>query len=228
MICLIANGRSGTNGLYYNLFKLPPQYDTKEPWKDKKLRSEFSFKEKRRMCRELQMFHIKPRQHTKLSPRELVDFFIKQGVTQFVILKRMNTIALVVSDKFLKKKQNKNNKVKLSPEWVREGFNRFHWYENDCLRYLRIKEKMNEAKVVEIVYEEHIQKNVAIATDMIKKSFASIPADRYRTTAPKPSELPRHARHNAVKDSRKLAEKIENIEEIRSVIRDCDRWMLDA
>ena len=34
MICLIANGRSGTNALYYNLFNLPKEYNTKEPWKN--------------------------------------------------------------------------------------------------------------------------------------------------------------------------------------------------
>ena len=49
MICLIANGRSGTNALYYNLFKLPEQYTTKEPWKNGKLKSDFSFK-KRKKC----------------------------------------------------------------------------------------------------------------------------------------------------------------------------------
>ena len=228
MICLIANGRSGTNALYYNLFKLPEGYTTKEPWKNSKLHSDFSFKNKKRMCKELGMFHIKPKQHCKLGPKETIDLLLKHGVRDFVILKRMNVLALLVSDAFLKKYTNEKNQVTITKEFFSYGVRCFYKFEDACLEYLKEKQKDTpEIHFLKLIYEDHIKKDVSVACNMVKETFTCIPESRYRNKPPKEQELPRHARNNSIRDTRTLDEKLENIDDVRKFLGKKHIWMLE-
>lgn len=228
MICLLANGRSGTNALYYNLFKLPDGYTTKEPWKNSKLHSDFSFKNKKRMCKDLGMFHIKPKQHCKLGPKETIDLLLKHGVKDFVILKRMNVLALLVSDAFLKKYTNDKNQVTITREFFSYGVRCFYKFEDACLDYLKEKQKENPSiKFLELLYEDHIKNDVNRACNMVKEHFSNIPKEKYRTKPPKESELPRHARNNTIIDNRSLEDKLENIDEVRKFLGKKHEWMLN-
>tara|TARA_A100001015_G_scaffold318228_1_gene437477 strand:- start:7825 stop:8511 length:687 start_codon:yes stop_codon:yes gene_type:complete len=228
MICLIANGRSGTNALYYNLFKMPKEYSTKEPWKNSKLHSDFSFKNKKRMCKELGMFHIKPKQHCKNGPKETIDLLLKHGVKDFIILKRKNILALLVSDAFLKKYTNDKNQVTITKEFFSYGVRCFYKFEDACLEYLREKKESNsDITYLELIYEDHIKNDVSVACNMIKKSFHCIPKNKYRLKAPKENELPSHARNNSIKDTRKLEEKLENIDDVRKFLGKKHLWMLN-
>ena len=224
MICLIANGRSGTNALYYNLFKLPEQYTTKEPWKNGKLKSDFSFKKKKKMCKELQMFYIKPKQHCDVKPEELIDILIKNGVTKFIILKRMNILALLMSDAFLKRYTNDNNQVSISKGYFSYGVKCFYKFEDACLEYLKTKENVT---YLELIYEEHIKNDVQVACNMVKEKFTDMPEKNYRKKPPKEGELPRHARNNNKRDKRTLAEKLENLDEVREFLGKKHSWMLE-
>lgn len=226
MICLIANGRSGTNALYYNLFHLPKEYNTKEPWKKLKLRGQKQFTEKKNMCRKLKMFHIKPGQHTELGPKELVDLLIKNDIKNFVILKRMNIIAILVSDAFLsRKKLTKCNKCTITKYDFEKSLKIFYWYENECIKYLNTKTE--EVKYLELIFEEDIKNDITIALNKVKNNFTTIPNSDYITKSPKQSELPFHAKHTALKDKRSLSEKIENIDEVRDFLGEKYKWMLE-
>lgn len=227
MICLIANGRSGTNALYYNLFKLPEDYTTKEPWKNGKLKNKQKLKEKKRMCRKLNMFHIKPGIHTDLSPKELIDLLLENGVTNFVILKRMNALALLVSDAFLKKKNiNKENKCCISKGYFMWAMKAFYKYEDECLEYLKSMDNPN-IRFLELIFETDIKNDVQVACEKVKSAFPDIPSSKYIKKPPKQGDLPRHAKNNSLKDKRSLSEKIQNIDEVREYLGEEYQWMLE-
>lgn len=225
MICLIANGRSGTNALYYNLFNMPKEYNTKEPWKNIKLRGQKQFTEKKNMCKKVKMFHIKPGQHTKLGPKELVDLLIKNNIKNFIVLKRMNIIAILVSDAILlRKKLTQDNKCTITKYDFERALKIFYWYENECIKYLKTKK---EVKYLELIFEEDIKNDITIALNKVKNTFTSIPKSDYINKPPKQSELPFHAKHTALKDKRSLSEKIENIDEVRDFLGEKYKWMLE-
>jgi hypothetical protein len=223
MICLIANGRSGTNALYYNLFTLPEQYATKEPWKWIKLNYNKSFIKKKEMCEALHMFHIKPKQHTSLPPKKLIDLFIRHGVTKFIILKRMNILAILISSAILKT-YNITSKVTISKERFNYYAGIWYKYEDECLEYLKT---LDSVDVIEIIYETHIKNDVTIACDMVKAKFPSISSNTYRTIAPVNKTLPYHAKNNNEHDTRTLSEKLKNVDEVRKYLGEKHKWMLD-
>lgn len=225
MICLIANGRSGTNALYYNLFNMPKEYNTKEPWKNIKLRGQKQFTEKKNMCKKVKMFHIKPGQHTELAPKELVDLLIKNNIKNFIVLKRMNIIAILVSDAILlRKKLTQDNKCTITKYDFERALKIFYWYENDCIKYLKTKK---EVKYLKLIFEEDIKNDITIALNKVKNTFTTIPKSDYINKPPKQSELPFHAKHTALKDKRSLSEKIENIDEVRDFLGEKYKWMLE-
>lgn len=228
MICLIANGRSGTNALYYNLFKLPNEFKTKEPWKCNKLNDTKRFINKKKMCENLTMFHIKPKQHTDLPPKELIDLFIKKGIKNFIILKRTNVLALLVSDFMLKKKYNKEKKCTIAHNYFKWCMHKFLKYEDECVNYLSELSKSNDAiKYIELIYEDDIKDDVQVACNKVKNAFSDIPDSKYIKNPPKQSNLPNHAKHNALRDKRTLSEKIQNIDEVKKYLGDKHKWMLE-
>ena len=81
--------------------------------------------------------------------------------------------------------------------------------------------------LVELIYEEYIKNDVSVACNMVKETFSCIPESKYRNKPPKEQELPRHARNNSIRDTRKLEEKLENIDDVRKFLGKKHKWMLD-
>ena len=234
IIIMISEGRSGTNGVYRHLFA--NSISKTEPFKDiptdkksifkKKLISSMSTFEKAKII------HIKPShmwanrvcKTSKLEYNEFVDACIECGIKNFIVIRRNNILARLASDP--KCDVNFKKQIEIKPNKLAGRLQKGHVFEDNITKYIKTK----NANLVELVYEDHIKKDVNIACRLITETFTWLPLlyKNYTETKQDTRKLKSFEQNNNLLDKRPMHKRISNVDDIIPLLERYNAmWMLE-
>lgn len=241
IIVMISEGRSGTNGVYRYIFANSKKKI--EPFKDTLTKDQRRFKQalldRSEEFENKVIIHIKP-QHTfsngkfkKLTIEQMIDSCIECGIYNFIVIKRLNTLAKIISSTQcylqLTTLQKVKHKVDVKTDQLKERLRKGSKYEDEVIAYLKGKEDEG-VKMVEVIYEDDIKDDVKVACKKIVDVFTWLPNDYvdYDEDMKKQKKLSVFDRNNNMFDRRPIHQRVSNLEATTKALQKYDAlWMLE-
>lgn len=234
VIIMISEGRSGTNGVYRHLFA--NTLSKTEPFKDIPTDKKNIFKRKllanMSTFEKAKIIHIKPShmwanhvcKTSKLEYNDFVDACIECGIHNFIVIRRNNILARLASDP--KCDVNYKKLIEIKSSKLASKLQKGHIFEDQITKYIKSK----QCNLVELIYENHIKKDVTIACRLITKTFTWLPLlyKNYTETKEDTRKLKSFQQNNNLLDKRPLHKRISNLEKIIPILEKHNAmWMLE-
>ena len=232
IIILISEGRSGTNGLYRHLFA--NKMNKIEPFQNKQIGTKEMFsnylKNNFKMLSFYKIIHIKPlhlwgnQNLPKLEYSDLIDACIEFGIKNFIVIKRKNILARIASNPDCS--TNYKQTYNINPNKLLARLKKGHIFENNVINYLNKK----NVNYVDLIYEEHIKKDINIACKIVVDKFNWLPNYylTYKENAEDTKKLMSFQQNNNLLDKRPMYKRISNLDQIKPILKKNNSlWMLE-